>query len=796
MKRMKFFKKTISFALSLSMLFSLMVWSVPAANAVTGPASSYGNTVPSNNQPTANNQAKYRVRLCIHEDDGFDKSIHDNATYVAGVSYGLNNSRRNLNGTSTADDAGNYWCEYAKIVYKDFNGTGTEGAVWFNLGDKDEHGRSDIISSGGQDYGYFPSDDGVLISGFPTSFTTRYYEKGNGSGGYTVYLQVAVWSSSSGWEWSEGTCTGTGFLGIGGWSEDNAGGVITGSTGSISTSTQGTELLLSKTISDSSKYPKAQASSVACSYDVSSISCPSKAGSVRNYATLQFNSPTDQYGAVMAARITTDCSESASGITQSAKVTYIAYAANLAGSVNSQTIKTTVTWPQYLTTQRASAQTELTVNDAVYEVKWQNDKGEEIASDTYSFGDTPARNVPEKQIDTYHYLNPQWDHDYEPVSAASNNTYTAQYTAVPHHYIEYTSLNDVFHRCKCDADSAHVHYDTFEHTIEDTTVAPSCTEKGYVRHACTQCGYYYDSDVVPALSHQWDEGVVTTAPQCEISGIKTFTCLRCGQTKTQAVSALEHQPVLKQVAPSDKVAGGVYYGCENCDKCWAAQYNETTGKYTIPDETPFEDAQQALADSDPLPAPYFNIFSDEALGYDYALRGASLKYLYYKTPDYQPMRFTASVKLPEGVGFEIGGEGNKIADIGFVYSQSSLIGDLDALALGKENVYSMSVKEKNSAAVYDGTNWGGVSKHEGADGTHLTFNLVVNVKPENWSKDYCARAYVKYNYNGFEYTVYDEAFSARSVAHIARQVVDSASESPAAKDYCQSVILDNLEHLG
>ena len=163
MKMQKPIKKTIAFVLSICLLVSVLLTGAPVSNAVTGPSSTYGNTVPSTTQPTSNNAAKYRVRLCIHEDDGFDKSIHDNADYVAGVSYGINNSKRNENGTSTADDNGNYWCEYAKITYKDMNGTGTEGAVWFNLGDKDTFGRADIISSGGQNYGYFPSDDGVVI---------------------------------------------------------------------------------------------------------------------------------------------------------------------------------------------------------------------------------------------------------------------------------------------------------------------------------------------------------------------------------------------------------------------------------------------------------------------------------------------------------------------------------------------------------------------------------------------------------------------------------------------------------
>ena len=103
----------------------------------------------------------------------------------------------------------------------------------------------------------------------------------------------------------------------------------------------------------------------------------------------------------------------------------------------------------------------------------------------------------------------------------------------------------------------------------------------------------------------------------------------------------------------------------------------------------------------------------------------------------------------------------------------------------------MSVKDKNEG-IYNGSNWGGVSKHERADGTHLTMNLVVNVVYANWKENYCARAYVTYNYNGFTYTVYDEGFSSRSVAYVAQRVVENPNEPQAAKDYCQHRILDNL----
>lgn len=40
--------------------------------------------------------------------------------------------------------------------------------------------------------------------------------------------------------------------------------------------------------------------------------------------------------------------------------------------------------------------------------------------------------------------------------------------------------------------------------------------------------------------HEWDDGVVTTAATCEEAGVMTYTCAKCGATKTEAIAALGH----------------------------------------------------------------------------------------------------------------------------------------------------------------------------------------------------------------------------------------------------------------
>ena len=49
------------------------------------------------------------------------------------------------------------------------------------------------------------------------------------------------------------------------------------------------------------------------------------------------------------------------------------------------------------------------------------------------------------------------------------------------------------------------------------------------------------TQTIPATgAHDYDEGEITTPPTCTESGVKTYTCLTCGATHTEAVPPLGH----------------------------------------------------------------------------------------------------------------------------------------------------------------------------------------------------------------------------------------------------------------
>ena len=73
---------------------------------------------------------------------------------------------------------------------------------------------------------------------------------------------------------------------------------------------------------------------------------------------------------------------------------------------------------------------------------------------------------------------------------------------------------------------------------------------------------------VECTNHDWDEGVITTAPTCTTKGVKTFTCKNCKTTKTEEVNALGHDyskdwTIDKKATCTEE--GSKSHHCTRCD---------------------------------------------------------------------------------------------------------------------------------------------------------------------------------------------------------------------------------------
>ena len=162
---------------------------------------------------------------------------------------------------------------------------------------------------------------------------------------------------------------------------------------------------------------------------------------------------------------------------------------------------------------------------------------------------------------------------------------------------------------ECSRDALH-HYTepipATDHMYGKEVVEPTCTEEGYTKYTCVYCSDSYTTDkvpalghaevvisgqeptceedgwtessyckrcqatlkakeTIPALGHDWDNGVVTTQATCTKDGVKTYTCKRdSSHTYTEAIPATGHMYGKEVVEPTCTEEGYTKYTCVYC----------------------------------------------------------------------------------------------------------------------------------------------------------------------------------------------------------------------------------------
>ena len=134
-----------------------------------------------------------------------------------------------------------------------------------------------------------------------------------------------------------------------------------------------------------------------------------------------------------------------------------------------------------------------------------------------------------------------------------------------------TGLEEGKHCSVCDEILiAQIVVDALGHVeVIDPVKAPTCTETGLTegKH-CSRCNeVLVEQEEVAKLEHDWDEGRVTTLPDCVTEGVRTFTCDTCNGTKTEPEPALGHDVEYHEGKdPTYTSPGwGPYETCTRCD---------------------------------------------------------------------------------------------------------------------------------------------------------------------------------------------------------------------------------------
>lgn len=108
------------------------------------------------------------------------------------------------------------------------------------------------------------------------------------------------------------------------------------------------------------------------------------------------------------------------------------------------------------------------------------------------------------------------------------------------------------------------------HTWDEGNITKEadCKETGVMTYTCHKCGATKTEDI-PRTEHTWDEGEVTTAPTCTKPGVRTYTCSVCKATRTEVIKATGHLHTeirnKKDVSCTENGYTGDTY-CKDCEE--------------------------------------------------------------------------------------------------------------------------------------------------------------------------------------------------------------------------------------
>ena len=123
-----------------------------------------------------------------------------------------------------------------------------------------------------------------------------------------------------------------------------------------------------------------------------------------------------------------------------------------------------------------------------------------------------------------------------------------------------------------------------QHTEIRNKKEATCKAEGYTGDTyCTDCGAKVSSgQAIAKIDHTWDNGKVTTEATCEHTGVRTYTCSVCGETKEEETPKTDHSyddgTVTKK--PTCIETGIKTYTCTVCQKTKTEEIPATGQQHT------------------------------------------------------------------------------------------------------------------------------------------------------------------------------------------------------------------------
>ncbi len=167
-----------------------------------------------------------------------------------------------------------------------------------------------------------------------------------------------------------------------------------------------------------------------------------------------------------------------------------------------------------------------------------------------------------------------------------SGSYTGQKAIVLYALTQSEGTNATYYVTICD----HVNVTT-------DTVDATCEKAGSKTTVCDNCKMTISSEVIDALGHSYDDGVIDPAPTCVAVGVKTYRCGTCNGTKIEEIKATGHDAAyeagnacgdcgeVKPVGGVEKVLANFTFGANGSashyDGSSKTTYTETVNGYTL-----------------------------------------------------------------------------------------------------------------------------------------------------------------------------------------------------------------------